>query len=172
MKTSSVFPRLVFGFTIGFFVAPVHAQPPRDASLDPREALLAALGTATLDCLGTVGPTLYETSTGILARTFRARGRTAWVELLRRAKVPCGEVRDVGDALADPQLAARGLIATLPHPAGGTVRMVDSPIRLSHARRRAHTPPPGLGEHTEAILTHDLGLSGDQVRSLREQRVV
>jgi formyl-CoA transferase/CoA:oxalate CoA-transferase len=108
----------------------------------------------------------------ILARTFRARGRTAWIELLRRAKVPCGEVRDVGEALADPQLAARGLIATLRHPAGGAVRMVDSPIRLSSARRRVHTPPPRLGEHTEAILTHDLGLSGDEVRSLREQRVV
>jgi hypothetical protein len=40
---------------------------------DPREALLAALGTATLDCLGTVGPTTYRTTTtGVLERAFDA----------------------------------------------------------------------------------------------------
>jgi formyl-CoA transferase len=111
-----------------------------------------------------------DTLVPMLARTFRARGRAAWMDVLRRATVPCGEVRDVAEALADPQLAARGLIASMRHPTAGAVRMVDSPIRLSNARR--HAPPPVLGEHTEAILTNDLGLSGDEVRSLREQRVV
>lgn len=38
----------------------------------PGRDLLAALGTATIDCLGTVGPDRFETSTGYLARTFRS----------------------------------------------------------------------------------------------------
>ncbi len=38
--------------------------------VDPRDALLAALGSLTLECLGTVGPSSYETSSGVLARTF------------------------------------------------------------------------------------------------------
>ena len=37
-----------------------------------RDLPLAALGKLTLDCLGTVGPTLYSTSGGRLARTFDA----------------------------------------------------------------------------------------------------
>jgi crotonobetainyl-CoA:carnitine CoA-transferase CaiB-like acyl-CoA transferase len=50
--------------------------------------------------------------------------------------------------------------------------MVDSPVRLTNARRRGDTPPPVLGEHTEAILTSDLGLTGGDVRRLREQGIV
>jgi hypothetical protein len=42
------------------------------ASLDARDALLAALGTATLECLGTVSPASYSTTSGALARTFDA----------------------------------------------------------------------------------------------------
>jgi hypothetical protein len=37
---------------------------------DPRDALLAALGTATLECLGTVTPSSYRNEDGFLARTF------------------------------------------------------------------------------------------------------
>jgi formyl-CoA transferase/CoA:oxalate CoA-transferase len=106
-----------------------------------------------------------------LERTFLTRGRGEWMAILRRANVPCGGVRDVAEALADPQLASRDMIQMLRHPAAGAVRMVGSPIRMSQPRRD-HAPPPTLGEHTEAILSHDLGLSGDDRRSLREQRVV
>jgi len=42
----------------------------RPRSLDPRNALLAALGTATLECQGTLGPRQYTTETGVLARAF------------------------------------------------------------------------------------------------------
>jgi crotonobetainyl-CoA:carnitine CoA-transferase CaiB-like acyl-CoA transferase len=108
----------------------------------------------------------------ILERTFRTRGREEWMEMLRRAHVPCGSVRDVIELLADPQLAARDMVATLRHPTAGAVRAVGSPIRLSAASRRDHAAPPRLGEHTDAILSHDLGLDGNEVRGLREQRVV
>ena len=37
---------------------------------DSRDLLFAALGVATIECLGTVGPTSYFTGFGVLARTF------------------------------------------------------------------------------------------------------
>jgi hypothetical protein len=40
--------------------------------VDPRDRLLAALGAATLDCLGTVAPSTYGISGGILERSFEA----------------------------------------------------------------------------------------------------
>ena len=107
-----------------------------------------------------------------LARTFLTRGRDEWTDILRRANVPCGGVRDVAEALADPQLLSRDMIQMLRHPAAGAVRMVGSPIRMSSASRRDHASPPALGEHTDAILRLDLGLSGDDRRRLQEQRVV
>ena len=107
----------------------------------------------------------------ILEHTLSARTRAAWVEALRRARVPCGEVRTVADALADRQLAARESIATVRHPSAGAVRMVDSPIRRPGTRVE-HAPPPTLGEHTDAILTTELGLEVHDVRQLRERRVI
>lgn len=46
----------------------VNSGPARDS----RDLLLAALGVATIECLGTVGPTTFTTASGVLARTFRA----------------------------------------------------------------------------------------------------
>ncbi len=40
--------------------------------IDGRDALLAALGKVTLDCVGTVEPSTYQTTSGVLARTFSA----------------------------------------------------------------------------------------------------
>ena len=40
--------------------------------IDGRDAVLAALGRVTLECLGTVGPGTYETRSGVLRRTFSA----------------------------------------------------------------------------------------------------
>jgi hypothetical protein len=48
-----------------------HRSSPANG-IDSRDTLLAALGKATLDCLGTVGPSIYETSSGQLRRTFAA----------------------------------------------------------------------------------------------------
>ena len=47
-----------------------QSQPP--PSPDSRALLLSALGTATIECLGTVGPDTFSTSTGFLERTFRS----------------------------------------------------------------------------------------------------
>jgi crotonobetainyl-CoA:carnitine CoA-transferase CaiB-like acyl-CoA transferase len=108
----------------------------------------------------------------MLEQAFQARDRAEWTTILGRAGVPCGEVRHVGEALADRQLEARGMIASVQHQTAGTVRMVNSPINLSGESRRAPSPPPVLGEQTEAILTRDLGLTADEVRGLKEKHVV
>jgi hypothetical protein len=47
-------------------------QVARRRPVDGRDALLAALGSLTIECLGTFAPSSYSTESGILARTFRA----------------------------------------------------------------------------------------------------
>ena len=71
---------------------------------------------------------------------------------LRAHAVPCGRVRTVAEALADPQLAARDMVVELAHPTLGTVRLLGNPIKLSRSPAVLRRPPPGLGEHTEEIL--------------------
>ena len=108
----------------------------------------------------------------MLARIFAERDRAEWTAILRHAGVPCGEVRDIGEALADPQVHAREMITTMSHPTSGTVRLVGNPIRWTGEPRMRPSPPPTLGEHTAAILMADLGLSADEVQDLRARAVI
>jgi crotonobetainyl-CoA:carnitine CoA-transferase CaiB-like acyl-CoA transferase len=108
----------------------------------------------------------------LVAGVIRGRDRADWIERCWRAGVPCGAVRDIGEALADPQLAARDMIASVHHPVAGDIRLVGNPIKLSDHPPRVELPPPVLGEHTEAILVGELGMSPDELRELRAEAIV
>jgi len=116
----------------------------------------------------------------ILEDTFRRLDRAEWTARLGQAGVPCGAVRDIAEALADPQLDARGMLTTVLHPTAGALRLVTTPIKMSPGRASgqpaAHTSavsaPPTLGQHTDRILMHDLGLTAADLDELRERRVI
>jgi crotonobetainyl-CoA:carnitine CoA-transferase CaiB-like acyl-CoA transferase len=82
----------------------------------------------------------------------RARTKADWLVALEAAKVPCGPINDLGEVFADPQVQAREMTTTLPHPLAGEVRLVASPIKLSATPAQAQRPPPLLGQHTDEIL--------------------
>jgi formyl-CoA transferase/CoA:oxalate CoA-transferase len=86
---------------------------------------------------------------------------------LKRAGVPGAAVRTVIQALADPQLAARDMIVPLEHVSAGTIRVLGTPLKLSETPAAIRTPPPTLGQHTDAILMTDAGLTRAEVVSLR-----
>ena len=85
---------------------------------------------------------------------------------LTAAGVPNGAVRTVGEALADPQVAAREMIVPLEHATAGPIRVLGTPLKLSDTPATVRTPPPTLGQHTERILREDVGLSEAEVREL------
>ena len=93
-------------------------------------------------------------------------------EALGEAGLPCGPINDIAQVFADPQVQARGLRVELPHPLGGTVPQVASPIRLSETPVQYRNAPPLLGEHSEQVLRQWLGLSAGQVEALRRAGVV
>ena len=78
--------------------------------------------------------------------------RDAVIERLRAHAVPCGQVRSLAEALADPQLAARDMVVGLDHPRLGAIRALGNPIKLSRTPAVIDRPPPALGEHTGEVL--------------------
>jgi crotonobetainyl-CoA:carnitine CoA-transferase CaiB-like acyl-CoA transferase len=110
----------------------------------------------------------YEALKGALDLSIGVRTLQDLTAALRAAGVPGGSVRTVAETLADPQLAARDMIATLQHPTAGAVRVMGTPLKFSETSGDVRTAPPLLGQHTDAILKQDAGLSDEEIRRLRE----
>ena len=106
----------------------------------------------------------------ILIERLKTRTRQEWIAALRAAGVPCGSVRDVGEALQDPQLGARTMIETVQHAAAGALRVLGVPVKLSDTPGRVRGAPPTLGQDTERILRTDLGFTDEEIAALRSAR--
>jgi crotonobetainyl-CoA:carnitine CoA-transferase CaiB-like acyl-CoA transferase len=100
------------------------------------------------------------------------RPRAEWIAMLTAAAVPCGSVRDLHEVFSDPQVAARLMTAELEHATAGMLKLVGTPLKLSDTPGEIRTPPPVLAEHTESVLTSDLGLTREQVAELRDKGVI
>ena len=112
--------------------------------------------------------TAYEELRPLLEHTLRTRPRQAWIDDLTAAGVPCGAVRNIEQVLADPQLAARGMVVELDHAIAGAIHVTGIPTKLSATPGAIKTPPPTLGEHTDKVLEELLGL--DQAERTRLQQ--
>jgi len=104
--------------------------------------------------------------TAALQDVLVTRTTADWIAALTAAGVPCGPINGVRAALADPQTAARGLIAQTQHPAFGTARWIASPVRVGDAVPE-HRRAPSLGEHTEIVLRELLQYDDEKIARLR-----
>jgi crotonobetainyl-CoA:carnitine CoA-transferase CaiB-like acyl-CoA transferase len=107
----------------------------------------------------------------LIERSMIGRTTADWVKLLDQAGVPVGPIQTVDEALSDPQVLARGMVAELQHPTAGPLRVVGCPIRLTRTPATVRTAPPMLGQHTDDILA-GLGFSGTRIASMREAGAV
>ena len=61
-------------------------------------------------------------------------------------------MRNFEELFDDPQLAAREMIATVEHATIGPLQALGVPVKLSDTPGAVRTPPPTLGQHTDAVL--------------------
>ncbi len=114
----------------------------------------------------------YNPLRAALASVFARRPLAPLVVELRDAGVPCGAVRSIGEALADPQILARAMVEVLPHSTIGDLKVLGIPTKLSDTPGQVRTPPPTLGEHTQAVLSKDLGMDDVTIRALAAKGII
>jgi crotonobetainyl-CoA:carnitine CoA-transferase CaiB-like acyl-CoA transferase len=107
-----------------------------------------------------------------IAERLRSHPRQHWIERLGQAGVPCGSVRDLHEVFSDPQLAARDMVATLEHTTIGALRLLGVPVKLSDTPAAVRSAPPTLGQHTDAVLLNDLGMTREAIAALRARGIV
>lgn len=94
------------------------------------------------------------------------------LRLMDHYGIAAGRVFTAPDMLKDEQFAAREDIVELPHPVFGTVKMQNAFPKLSETPGKVRWPGPGLGEHTESVLSETLELSEAEIAALRRDGVI
>ena len=107
----------------------------------------------------------------LLVERLKTRPAAEWLSKLKEAGVPCGGVRDLDQLFSDPQIIERAMVVALDHPAAGLIQQLGVPIKLGDTPGAVRTPPPLLGEHTEAILK-EIGKSIEEVEALKQSGAV
>ena len=107
-----------------------------------------------------------------IAQALRGGKTASWIEKLRAAGVPCGPINSVGEALNDPHTLARDMVRSVRHPTAGDLRMVGIPFRLNGTPAAIRRAPPLLGQHTEEVLSGELGMSEARIAQLRAEKVI
>lgn len=100
------------------------------------------------------------------------RSTREWVDVLEDARVPCGPVNTLDQVFEDPQILARGMRQKIVHPILGGVPTVGNPIKLKLTPVEYRTAPPLLGEQSAQILQRVIGLSEQEIKTLRSKRVI
>lgn len=114
-----------------------------------------------------------EALKGLLEQALAAASAKTWADRLAGAGVPAGCVHSVPEILDHPQVRDRGLVACFEAAPGvdRDVRVVRTGFKVDGETPRVDSPPPRLGEHTEAILT-ELGRSPADIERLRRAGVI
>ena len=108
----------------------------------------------------------------LVAELLAEKSCDEWMEILVEASIPCGPVNDMGSLFADPQVRHRDMIAEVPHPTIGTLRLAGVPIKYSATPGEVRLPPPLLGQHTDEILSSVLDCSAERIAALRSDGVL
>ena len=108
-----------------------------------------------------------------LETVLTTRNANAWADALSAIGVPAGPVLSLPDILAHPQVQGRDFLSRFDDVPG-----LDQPIDVVRmgamfdgARPAVSTPPPTLGQDTDAVLA-DLGYDATQIAEMRGKGVI
>ena len=152
------------------------AVPPREGNRR-RGYLQGVYPTSAEDCwvaLSVVDQGLvdHDVFDELVAGWTRTQPPAVIVESLRAQNIPAEQLVAPDQMYEIAQLNARGFYQEFDHPVTGSHRYPGWPFRITPGPVRHHrSAPPTLGQHNDEIL-RGLGLSDDELATLRDERVI
>ncbi len=120
--------------------------------------------------LKTRGQNRPALNAAIAART-QQEPTADWIELLNKAGVPCGSIKNVKETMEDPQVVHLGMAKTIQHPNLGEISVVNHPVIMSRSKREVFTAAPDRGEHNKEVYA-EFGVSAAEVDALLQDGAV
>ena len=108
-----------------------------------------------------------------VAEKMKEKTAAEWETYLQARHVPATRVRELREALTDPQLDTRGVLHRHEHVAGvGKPLTVPlAAFKFSHDGPSLERPPARVGEHTDEVLA-SIGYDPDQIAALRKSGAI
>jgi len=94
-----------------------------------------------------------------------------WVGRFNAAGVPCGPIYAIDQMFADPQVKHIGIAQPVQAKDKASMTLVGQPVTLSRTPSRLVTPPPAIGQHTNAVLK-EFGFNAKQIAALRKAEAI
>jgi crotonobetainyl-CoA:carnitine CoA-transferase CaiB-like acyl-CoA transferase len=93
---------------------------------------------------------------------------------LAAAGIAAGPSQTAPEVIADPHVALHNMVVEMPRSDGvdEPVLVPGNPVKLSKVAEGPETRVPWLGEHTDEVLTAELGLDPDRLDELRAAGVI
>jgi len=110
----------------------------------------------------------------ILSEALKKKTTKEWIEEFEPVGIPCGPLNSIADAANDPLLLSRNMFIDLPclGTEKGSMRVVNTPIKLSRTAAQPERGAPAVGEHTVEVLSSVLGMTQGEIEELERQKVV
>jgi len=112
-----------------------------------------------------------EKLSSILSEVFVKKKGDEWLQLFRKAGIPCGPVNTIDNVVSDIQVLHREMLVEIDHPVAGKIKVPGIPVKLSETPGTIRLPPPILGQHTEEILKK-MGYSITDIKELKSDNVI
>ena len=108
-----------------------------------------------------------------IEKTLAQKTALEWEEIVSDAGVAAMTVRDLHQAVSNPQIVHRGLMHKFAYDAdlGYAVCVPKAPYQLSKTGAHIHSPPPRVGQHTDEMLDR-LGFSKSEIEELHRTGIV
>ncbi len=109
----------------------------------------------------------------ILAPIFASRSRAEWLALMQPIGVPAGEVRNLAEVFAAPEIRERDRLSGIPAASGdGMAPNIRPPFELAATPVVDPIAAPLLGQHTFEALRDLLGYDDARLAALREAEII
>lgn len=111
-----------------------------------------------------------------------------WLQVLEGCGMPYARINDVQQTLEHEHgkrfddirrksankriVQARNMVTEVEHPDCGPMKLVSPPVKYSFSEPSIRSPPPTLGQHTDELLAEVLGMSREEIASLKSEGVV